>query len=211
MSKRGWLGVCVGAVIALGTIACGRGDGLRRPPRYVATSVNRDFPQCGRRDVVGQDLGGGRFRIVACGMDVVYACPAQAARWRGCNLEQQQMGYAVVQPQQQQVTVVSAGGDQGTATVLVPPPPQATAQTPQQQATESTVRQWLDGNRATILACTQTQAALIEMTWTAQGVPTISLGGEMQGTPGEQCVRSQIGSVQFQNTDGPGQLRHVVQ
>lgn len=210
--------IVLGAM-ALGTVACGRGDGLRRLPRYVATSVQRDFPDCRGRHVRGRELGGGRYEVVDCGMNVVYACPRHAARWRGCELEQQQAQpvYAVVQqPQQQQgVVVVTAGGQATgqTATVLVPPPPQDTAgaQTPQQQATEATVRQWLDGNRGPILQCTQTQAALVEVVWTAEGVPTVALGGEMHGTPGEQCVVQALGSVQFQNTGGPGQVRHVIQ
>lgn len=209
-----WGALLVLGAVALGTVACGRGDGLRRLPRYVTTSVHRDFPDCGRRDVRGRDLGGGRFEVVGCGMDIVYACPRHAARWRGCELEQQQQpAYAVVQqPMQQQpqgaVVVVTAGGQvEQQQQVLVTPQ----AQTPQQQATEATVRQWLDGSRAQILACTQTQAALIEVTWDATGVPTIMLGGEMRGTPGENCVRQQLGAVQFQNTGGPGQVRHVIQ
>lgn len=202
--------------MALGTVACGRGDGLRRLPRYVTTSARRDFPSCGRGAVRGRELGGGRYEMIDCGVQVVYACPRHAARWRGCELEQQaQPVYAVVQqPQPQQgVVVVTAGGQaEQPATVLVPPPPQdPSTQTPQQQATEATVRQWLDGNRAAILQCTQTQAALVEVTWTAEGIPSVMLGGEMHGTPGEQCVVQALGSVQFQNTGGAGQVRHVIQ
>lgn len=101
---------------------CGASDGLESLPRYVARSMQRDFPECDRRDARGIDLGGGRYRVVSCDMDVVYVCPTAHARWRGCQLDQQGV-YAVVQPEAQSGHSVVVVEEQSAAPVVITPVP----------------------------------------------------------------------------------------
>ena len=229
------------AALAIGTACGGRYRGL---PRNVRESVHRDYPDCRGRHVRGEDLGGGRYHVVACGLDVVYACATGPhSRWQGCQMEGngvvvagggQPIGvvvvtsgrevppaYAQAQPQplvlqtqpaeaQTVQTQTQPAQTQPAQTQPAQPAQQAAAQ-PSTEQVEGVIRQWLDSQRATILGCTQTQAALVEVAWTDAGVPTIALGGEMHGSPGEGCVAQQLAGVQFQNVGRAGQLRHVIQ
>lgn len=189
--------------------ACGARSPYRVLPRNVRASVERDFPDCRGREVRGVDLGGSRYQVVACGLDVVYACAAD--RRRDCQMEGTgvvavsgggEVPAAYAQPQPQPVQVL-----QTTPTQTAEPAP---AQ-PSREQVEQVIRTWLDTQRATILGCTQTQAALVEVQWTAEGAPTIALGGEMHGSPGETCVVQRLAGVQFQNVGTAGELRHVIQ
>lgn len=112
----------VAAAVSLGA-GCGASDGLQSLPRYVARSMQRDFPECDRRDVRGIDLGGGRYRVVSCDMDVVYVCPTAHARWRGCQLDQQGV-YAVVQPEGQTGQSLVVVEEESAAPVVITPVPQ---------------------------------------------------------------------------------------
>ncbi|UJR85423.1 hypothetical protein [Sandaracinus amylolyticus] len=198
------------AMVVIATVsACGARSPYRVLPRNVRESVQRDFPDCRGRDVRGLDLGGSRYQVVACGLDLVYACAAD--RRRDCQIE----GTGVV--------AVSGGGEVPAAYAQPQPQPmpvlqttptptaQPTTTTPSREQVEQVIRAWLDTQRGAILGCTQTQAALVEVQWTAEGTPTIALGGEMHGSPGETCVVQHLAGVQFQNVGAAGELRHVIQ
>ena len=220
------------AAFAIVITACGAGRRYRVLPRNVRESVHRDYPDCRGRHVRGENLGGGRYRVVACGLDVVYACATGPhSRWRGCQMEgsgvvvagAQPVGVVVVtttggevppaytQPQVMVLETQPAPAQSQPPTVQAEAAPQQPAAAPSSEQVEGVIRQWLDSQRATILGCTQTQAALVEVSWTDAGVPTVALGGEMHGSPGESCVAQQLAGVQFQNVGRAGQLRHVIQ
>jgi hypothetical protein len=216
------------AALTLG-VGCGRRSQYRTLPRNVRESVHRDYPDCRGRDMRGADLGDGRYRVVACGLDVIYECSAGPhSRWRTCHLAGGAPGASVVYASGGEVPLAyqqpAPAAPTATAVVTVDPmapPPQPAAPTPSAAAptaptpggeqVELALRGWLDTQRATILGCTGTPAALVEVAWTADGVPTIALGGEMHGTPAEACVVRSLPRVQLQNAGGPGALRHVIQ
>lgn len=220
--KTGWVRAAIAVAVAIVAVACGAAQYEGRTlPRNVRSAVQRDFPGCGGRHVRGEHLGGGRFHVLSCGLNVVYQC--RRGRWGGCQLEQQ-MVVATAQPQAAGTVVVMGtapqGGlvitetqpaQQGQVVQAQPAQAQPVAPTPEDDPVAIAVRGWLDAQRATILGCTQTQAALIEATWSAQGAIAVQLGGEMHGTPGEQCVVQHLSGVQLQNVTTAGTVRHVIQ
>ena len=168
-----WVGV---AMVVVTAIACGGRYPLL--PRNVRESVHRDHPTCRGRHIRGVDLGGGRYQVLGCDLNVVYVCPTGPhSRWQSCMPEQTAGGYAVATAPAQPVTIVVTGGVQGPQTIQSYPaqPAQAQAQPPQAQAyaapqaqaagvptpeqIEAGVGQWIDSHRAEILACTGTPAA----------------------------------------------------
>jgi hypothetical protein len=212
-----WVGI---AVVGITAIACARYPVL---PRNVRESVHRDHPSCGGRHIRGLDLGGGRYQVLGCDLNVVYVCPTGPhSRWRACMPEQTAGGYAAATSPAQPVTIVVTGGVQGPQTIQSYPaqpapqaaPPPAPAQAwaaPTAEQIEAGVGQWIDSHRAEILACTGTPAALVEVTWDATGIPAVALGGEMRGSPGEPCVAQVLSGVQLNVAGQPGSIRHVVQ
>ncbi len=220
-------------VLSFLAIACGH-RGPRTAsypvlPRNVRESVHRDYRHCAGRDVRGMDLGNGQYRVLACGLDVVYACPiGRHSRWQTCQQAGGGMAMVGAQPVTggATVTVYTVDGSGSVATtaqpavVATPAPAPATVQptapattgpVPTPEQVEAGVRQWIDSQRASILACTQTQAALVEVSWTTTGTPSVALGGELHGTPGEGCVATALSGVQFNSGGQAGALRHVVQ
>lgn len=234
MSTTRWM-MIVGLTLSLAT-ACGARDGFTaRLPRNVRESAHRDFPeQCRGRGIRGRELGGGRFEIVCqdAAVHVVYACPG--SRWGSCVVEQTSGGMVAIGPQPQQpvlvqvtggvamqpgttVQVTSApsyttdGTGQPVAQAAVQPTAQPAGPAPTMAQIEAGIHGWIDSNRAAILACTQTPAALVDVSWTAQGVPAVALGGEMHGTAGEPCVQQTLANVVFSVGGQAGAIRHVVQ
>ena len=224
-----WVGV---AMVVVTAIACGGRYPLL--PRNVRESVHRDHPTCRGRHIRGVDLGGGRYQVLGCDLNVVYVCPTGPhSRWQSCMPEQTAGGYAVATAPAQPVTIVVTGGVQGPQTIQSYPaqPAQAQAQPPQAYAApqaeaapqaqaagvptpeqiEAGVGQWIDSHRAEILACTGTPAALVEVAWDATGIPAVTLGGEMRGSQGEPCVAGVLSGVQLNVAGQPGSVRHVVQ
>ena len=241
--------VLVLSLVAFALTAChrrgGRPDartGLALMPRVVRESVHRDYAYCGGRDVRGIAMGNGQYRIVACGLDVVYQCPVgRHSRWRRCDrvgtvaaatvpASYAQPAPAPAAASGGTVTVITVTGSAGgqvyttdgsagataTATAPAATAPAATAPTtsapaPTREQVETGIRGWLDSQRTAILSCTQTEAALVDVAWTAEGTPGIALGGELHSTAGEQCVVAALGGVRFNTGGTEGTLRHVIQ
>lgn len=211
--------------------ACGPSvsDGMTaRLPRNLRESVHRDHPTCRGRGIRGREIGPGQWEIDVCGAALAYyVCPTgPQSRWRRCTQQPATSGGQVVAAQPQPTYVVVTGGAQGTQTIVAAAAPAAAAPAPTSapapsasppaaaptmEQIEAAVRQWLDSHRAEILACTRTAAALVEVRWNAQGVPSVALGGEMHGSAGEPCVVQALSGVQFAVAGQAGAIRHVVQ
>jgi len=213
-----------GLGLALLVVGCG---GSRGMPRALSASIARDYPGCVGVPMRAVVLDPMHYEVLGCGIDVVYTCPRGArGRAAACG----QVGPMGGGPAAAQPYVLVQGGTSGAETIPPPPPAyvgaaapapaapvQPTAQVtveappPTMDQIEAAVAQWLDQNRAAILGCTRTPAALVEVSWTAAGATSITLGGEMHGSPGEPCVVQALGSVRLHVGGQAGQTRHVVQ
>jgi len=221
------------ALASVASAACGsRSTQVEYPvlPRNVRESVHRDHPDCRGREIRGLDLGNGYYRVLACGLDVVYVCPVGPhSRWRPCYPDtrggaataagsSQPTSVIIVTPNATSDTASAAQGTQsaGVAGASSSGPiagggDATTSPVPTREEVEIAIRQWLDANRATILGCTGTAAAVVEVRWNAHGTPTIRLEGSLHRTPGERCVIQALSNAQFQVGGQAGRIQHVVQ
>lgn len=60
---------------------------------------------------------------------------------------------------------------------------------------EATIRRGLDAHRADVLACTQRTASVVRVAYALDGTVTITLAGDLEGSPEEGCVRSMLEGV----------------
>lgn len=73
------------------------------------------------------------------------------------------------------------------------------------------IRQALDAQRASILACAPAaRGVVVHARWDSDGIVQLRLDSPWAGTPTEQCVRRSVGVFQV-TTGNPGTLRHIVQ
>ncbi len=63
--------------------ACARGF---VPPRNARESFHRDYPMCRGRDIGGDFLAPGQYRMYGCGYEGMYVCPTGPhSNWRTCQ------------------------------------------------------------------------------------------------------------------------------
>jgi hypothetical protein len=60
---------------------------------------------------------------------------------------------------------------------------------------EATIRRGLDARRADVLACTGRTASVVRVRYDHEGALTISLAGDLEGSPEEGCVRAALSGV----------------
>lgn len=79
---------------------------------------------------------------------------------------------------------------------------------PEVSPLEIAVRDWLDANATDILACTNTDKAVINVHVDEEGQTTVSLRDELAETAAEGCVRSALPERTFE--EGAGEVVHLV-
>lgn len=62
-------------------------------------------------------------------------------------------------------------------------------------AIESSVRDGLDARRDDVLACTGRSASVVRVRYALDGGITVTLAGDLEGSPEEGCVRAALGAV----------------
>ncbi len=62
-------------------------------------------------------------------------------------------------------------------------------------AIETTIRSGVDAHREDVLACTNRSASVVRVRYAFDGSVTITLGGDLEGSPEEGCVRAAVGGV----------------
>lgn len=113
MGGARWVGI---ALVAVTAVACGSRYPLL--PRHVRNAVHRDHPTCRGRHIRGLELGGERYQVLGCDLNVVYVCPSGPhSRWGTCVPEPTAGGYAAATAPAQPVTIVVTGGAQGPQTI----------------------------------------------------------------------------------------------
>jgi len=60
---------------------------------------------------------------------------------------------------------------------------------------ERTIRSGLDAHRADVLACTGRTASVVRVRYAVDGSIALTLGGDLEASPEEGCVRAAIGAV----------------
>lgn len=72
------------------------------------------------------------------------------------------------------------------------------------------IRAALDQRREALLACTDRPVMGVRVRWEASGRVSVSLNGELSGSPEEDCLRSQLESLALHESDDAGELVHVL-
>jgi hypothetical protein len=76
-------------------------------------------------------------------------------------------------------------------------------------AIETTIRGGLDAHRDDVLACTNRSASVVRVRYAFDGSVTITLGGDLEGSPEEGCVRAALGGVRVSGGH-EGTVMHLV-
>ncbi|MBN8609211.1 MAG: hypothetical protein J0L92_01405 [Deltaproteobacteria bacterium] len=76
-------------------------------------------------------------------------------------------------------------------------------------AIETTIRGGLDAHRDDVLACTSRSASVVRVRYAFDGSVTITLGGDLEGSPEEGCVRAALGGVRVSGGH-EGTVMHLV-
>lgn len=74
---------------------------------------------------------------------------------------------------------------------------------------ETRIRGGLDAHRDDIIACTNRSASVIRVRYAIDGAITLTLGGDLEGSPEEGCVRAAIGGVRVE-PGHEGTVMHLV-
>lgn len=101
-----------------------------------------------------------------------------------------------------------ASGVRGVEPVQRPGTEEPEPEEPEVSPLEIAVRDWLDANATDILACTNTDKAVINVRVDEEGQPTVSLRNELGETAAEGCVRSALPEHTFE--EGAGEVVHLV-
>ncbi len=83
------------------------------------------------------------------------------------------------------------------APLRVPPPPGAATPETSDAVTESEaqIRRGLDARRDDVLACAERNSVVVTVAYAVDGSVSISLAGDLRGTPQEGCVRAALQGV----------------
>lgn len=74
---------------------------------------------------------------------------------------------------------------------------------------ERQIRGGLDARRDDVLACTGRSASIVRVRYEVSGAVTFSLGGDLEGSPEEGCVRAAMGAVRVEGGH-EGTVLHLV-
>ncbi len=74
---------------------------------------------------------------------------------------------------------------------------------------ESTIRRGLDARRADVLACTGRSASVVRVRYDLEGTLSISLAGDLEGSPEEGCVRAALSGVHVAHGES-GTVLHLL-
>ncbi|MFO0708589.1 MAG: hypothetical protein U0353_02050 [Sandaracinus sp.] len=76
-------------------------------------------------------------------------------------------------------------------------------------ALEARIRAGIDAHRDDVLACTGRSASVVRVRYAVDGAITLTLGGDLEGSPEEGCVRAAIGGVRV-SPGHEGTVMHLV-
>ncbi len=93
-----------------------------------------------------------------------------------------------------------AGGEDSDPETEGPSGPEADDEAPADASAEvasieRTIRSGLDAHRDDVLACTSRSASVVRVRYSVDGSIALTLGGDLEGSPEEGCVRAAIGAV----------------
>jgi hypothetical protein len=74
---------------------------------------------------------------------------------------------------------------------------------------EAQIRRGLDARRDDVLACTNRSATVVRVRYGVDGAVTLTLGGDLEGSPEEGCVRAALGDVRV-GQGHAGVVMHLV-
>ena len=110
------------------------------------------------------------------------------------------------------IRVASAGDerpiDRSDDDAPIPPPPSATS-TPTETTAEGAIRAGLDARRTDVFACTQRDPTVVRVSYTSDGTIDVRLGGGLEGTPEEGCVRAALAGARAPE-GASGTVLHLV-
>lgn len=81
------------------------------------------------------------------------------------------------------------------APLRVPPPPGADTESDAVTESEAQIRRGLDARRDDVLACADRNSVVVNVAYAVDGSVSISLAGDLRGTPQEGCVRAALQGV----------------
>jgi hypothetical protein len=126
-----------------------------------------------------------RFHAVGCGQTADFACTAGSLE-PTC------------------IRVASAGGEH-----VVPPPPSEVESPVSASSSEAAIRAGLDARRSDIFACTQHDPTIVRVAYTADGAIDVHLGGGLESSPEEGCVRAALAGARAPGGES-GTVLHLV-
>lgn len=89
------------------------------------------------------------------------------------------------------------------------PPEPTDASEGASEAAEAAIRAGIDAHRADVIACTQHDPTVVRVTYATDGTLTIALGGGLEGSPEEGCVRAALAGARAPE-GGHGTVLHLV-
>jgi len=185
-----WLASLRLASLASATLATACGGAWE--PANQARDRAIDALDCTEVTVV--KIADNRYRASGCGGAVEVLCSA------GHNEPVCIVGRAREDLAVSGIADQGAGGEEADPEAEGPSGPEADDEAPtdasdELAAIERTVRAGLDAHRDDVLACTGRRASVVRVRYSVDGSVAISLGGDLEGSPEEGCVRAAMGAV----------------
>ncbi len=138
-----------------------------------------------------------RFRVEGCGGAVEVLCSS------GRNEPVCVVGRARQDERSAGLADVGAGGEEPEGE------PSRQGSEDEAAAIEARIRSGLDARREEILACTGRSASVVRARYDASGAVTLTLAGDLEGSPEEGCVRAALSGVRV-SPGHAGLVMHLV-
>ena len=162
------------------------------------------------REVTLVKISDVRFRASGCGGVLEVLCSS------GHNEPVCLVGRAREEGHVSGLAEAGSGSETTTADAEIEPPsgPDADDEAPpthgaEIELIEARIRAGLDAHRDDVLACTGRSASVVRVRYALDGSITLTLAGDLEGSPEEGCVRAAIGGVRV-STGHEGTVMHLV-